>query len=293
MTGRAGESRGPIRIAIDAMGGENAPGVEVEGGLEAVRESGGAVEVVLVGREDLVAAELAGHDHDGLPVSVVNADEIIEMTDSPASAVRRKRGASIVVATELHKRREVDGLVGAGNTGAVVASTLLGLGMLPNVRRPAIASLFPTLKETAIVVDVGASIDSRPSDLLEFAAMGDVLSSCLFDRERPRVALMNIGEEPTKGSQLTRPTTAVAPSSRDTLESIKSLNTPPAQDRRRFKALPLRCKPKFRDGRKALATEERSSIGRLIRVMIRSMDIGSFCLPILNFTPSPTGISRR
>ena len=204
MTGRAGESRRPIRIAIDAMGGENAPGVEVEGGLAAARESGGAVEVVLVGREDLVEAELARHDLEGLPVSVVNADEIIEMADSPASAVRRKRGASIVVATELHKRREVDGLVGAGNTGAVVASSLLGLGMLPSVRRPAIASLFPTLKEPAILLDVGASIDSRPSDLLEFAAMGDVLSCCLFDYERPRVALMNIGEEPTKGSQLTQ-----------------------------------------------------------------------------------------
>jgi glycerol-3-phosphate acyltransferase PlsX len=186
------------------MGGENAPGVEVEGGLAAARESGGAVEVVLVGKEDLVEAELAKHDLEGLPVSVVNADEIIEMGDSPASAVRRKRGASIVVATELHKRREIDGLVSAGNTGAVVASSLLGLGMLPSVRRPAIASLFPTLKEPAIVVDVGASIDSRPSDLLEFAAMGDVLSRCLFDRERPRVALLNIGEEPTKGSQLTQ-----------------------------------------------------------------------------------------
>ena len=204
VTGRARESKGPIRIAIDAMGGENAPGVEVEGGLAAVRESGGAVEVVLVGRENLLEAELAKHDLEGLPISVVNADEIIEMTDSPASAVRRKRGASIVVATELHKRREVDGLVGAGNTGAVVAATLLGLGMLPSVRRPAIASLFPTLKEPAIVVDVGASIDSRPSDLLEFAAMGDVLARCLFDRERPKVALLNIGEEPTKGSQLTQ-----------------------------------------------------------------------------------------
>ncbi len=159
------------------MGSENAPGVEVEGGLAAVRESDGAIEVVLVGKEDLVRAELAGHDHEGLPISVVNADEIIEMTDSPASAVRRKRGASILVATELHKRGEVDGLVGAGNTGAVVASTLLGLGMLPNVRRPAIASVFPTIKEPAVVLDVGASIDSRPSDLLEFAAMGEVLAA--------------------------------------------------------------------------------------------------------------------
>lgn len=204
MAGRAGESKGPIRIAIDAMGSENAPGVEVEGGLAAVRESDGAVEVVLVGKEDLVRAELAGHDHEGLPVSVVNADEIIEMTDSPASAIRRKRGASILVATELHRQGKVDGLVGAGNTGAVVASTLLGLGMLPNVRRPAIASVFPTTREPAVVLDVGASIDSRPTDLLEFAAMGDVLAQCLLDRENPRVALMNIGEEPTKGSQLTQ-----------------------------------------------------------------------------------------
>ena len=162
MSGRTGESRGPIRIAIDAMGGEGAPGVEVEGGLAAARESGGAVEVVLVGKEDLVWEELAGHDHAGLPIEVVNADEIIEMGDSPASAVRRKRGASIVVATELHKRGEVDGLVSAGNTGAVVASSLLGLGMLPSVRRPAIASIFPTMREPSVLLDVGASIDSRP-----------------------------------------------------------------------------------------------------------------------------------
>jgi glycerol-3-phosphate acyltransferase PlsX len=203
VTGLTGEARGPIRIAIDAMGGENAPGVEVAGGIAAARDSGGAVEVVLVGKEDLVGEALAGQDHEGLSVSIVDAPETIEMGDSPASAVRRKRGASIVVATELQKRGEVDGLVSAGNTGAVVASSLLGLGMLPNVRRPAIASLFPTAAEPAIVVDVGASIDSRPADLLEFAAMGEVLSSHLLGRENPRVALLNIGEEPTKGSQLT------------------------------------------------------------------------------------------
>lgn len=202
VTGLARKTSGPIRIAIDAMGGEGSPGVEVEGGLAAVRESGGAVEVVLVGREEVVSAELAKHDHDGLPISVVNAPETIEMGESPASAVRRKRGASIVVATELHKSRDVDGIVSAGNTGAVVACSLLGLGMLPNVRRPAIASPFPTAQNPAIVLDVGASIDSRPSDLLEFAAMGDVLARHLLGCERPRVALMNIGEEPTKGSQL-------------------------------------------------------------------------------------------
>ena len=202
--GRAAESNGPIRVAVDAMGGENAPRSEVEGGLAAVREADGALEVVFVGREDIVGEELARHDHEGLPVSVVHAVEVITMTDTPASAIRRKRGASILVATELQKKGEVDGLVGAGNTGAVVASTLLGLGMLPCVRRPAIASLFPTANEPCVVLDVGASIDSKPSDLVEFAAMGDVFAHYVLGRERPRVALLNIGEEPTKGSQLTQ-----------------------------------------------------------------------------------------
>lgn len=194
----------PIRIAIDAMGGESAPGVEVAGGVEAAREAEGELEVVLVGREDVVGAELASHDCGDLPVTIVDAPESIQMSDAPASAIRRKRRASIVVATELQRRGEVDGLVSAGNTGAVVASTLLGLGMLPSVRRPAIASLFPTMKQPAVVLDVGASIDSRPSDLLAFAAMGDVFAHHVLGRERPRVALINIGEEPTKGSQLTQ-----------------------------------------------------------------------------------------
>jgi glycerol-3-phosphate acyltransferase PlsX len=186
------------------MGGENAPGVEVAGGVAAAREAEGRLGVVFVGREDAVGAELAKHDCTDLPVSIVDAPEIIEMTDAPASAIRRKRRSSIVVATELHRRGEVDGLVSAGNTGAVVASTLLGLGMLPSVRRPAIASLFPTVKDPAVVLDVGASIDSRPTDLVTFAAMGDVFAHLVLGRETPRVALMNIGEEPTKGSQLTQ-----------------------------------------------------------------------------------------
>ena len=184
------------------MGGDNAPGVEVEGALEAALEAGGAVEVVLVGRSESVAPELSARGRPDLPVSVVHADEVIEMGESPASAVRKKRGSSIVVATELHKRGEVDGIVSAGNTGAVVASSLLGLGMLPSVRRPAIASLFPTVKEPSVVLDVGASVDSKPSDLFEFAMMGDVFAHYVLGRDEPRVALMNIGEESSKGSDL-------------------------------------------------------------------------------------------
>jgi len=192
----------PARIAVDAMGSEHAPSVEVEGAVQAVSESDGAIEVVLVGQEQPVRAALEAAGATDLPVSVVNADEVIGMDESPASAVRRKRGSSIVVATGLHKRGDIDGIVSAGNTGAVVASTLFGLGMLPGVRRPAIASLFPTVQEPALVLDVGASVDCRPGDLLEFAMMGDAYARYVLGRERPRVALMNIGEEESKGSEL-------------------------------------------------------------------------------------------
>ena len=195
---------GSVRVAIDAMGGDNAPGVEVEGAIAAARESAGAIEIVLVGKRDLLEAEIAKHGGGDLPVSVVHADEAVAMGESAASAVRRKRNASIVVAADLHKRGLVHGLVSAGNTGAVVASALLGLGMLPNVRRPAIAGLFPTALEPAVVLDVGASVDCRPRDLLEFAMMGDAYADYVLARPHPRVALMNIGEESTKGSELTK-----------------------------------------------------------------------------------------
>jgi glycerol-3-phosphate acyltransferase PlsX len=191
-----------VRVAVDAMGGDNAPAVEVEGAVEAARGAGGALEVVLVGRRAAVEAELARHGASGLPVSIVDAPDAIAMEESPAAAVRRKRGASVVVAAELHKRGEVDGVVSAGNTGAFVAASLLALGKLPGVRRPAIASLFPTVKDPAIVLDVGASLDSRPADLLDFALMGDTYARHVLGRERPRVGLMNIGEEGSKGGEV-------------------------------------------------------------------------------------------
>ena len=194
----------PVRIAIEAMGGENAPGAEVEGAVAAVRQAGGSLEIVLVGQRKVLEEALARQGAGELPISVAHADEVITMHESPADAVRRKRGSSIVVAAGLHKSGAVDGLVSAGNTGAVVASTLLGLGMLPNVRRPAIASFFPALGEPAVVLDVGASVDCRPSDLLEFAVMGSAYVQVVLERERPRVALMNVGEEPSKGNEVTQ-----------------------------------------------------------------------------------------
>ncbi len=202
-SGGSGAGR-PVRIAIDAMGGENAPGAEVEGALEAVRESDGSLEIILVGREDVLGTELARHGAGELPVTIAPADEVITMHESPADAVRRKRGASIVVAAGLLRSGAVDGLVSAGNTGAVVASTLLGLGMLPGVRRPAIASFFPSLGDPVIVLDVGASVDCRASDLYEFAVMGSAYVRDVLGRPDPGVALLNVGEEPSKGNELTQ-----------------------------------------------------------------------------------------
>lgn len=194
----------PIRIVVDAMGGDNAPGVEVRGAIAAAREANGKTEVVLVGRRALLEAEITKCDTTGLPISIVDATDVITMHDTPAEAVRRKRGSSLVVATALHKKGDVDGLVSAGNTGAMVAASLLGLGMLQGVRRPAIASLYPTLKNPAIVLDVGASVDCRPSDLMEFAVMGVAYVRHVLGRDDPKVALVNVGEEPSKGNELTR-----------------------------------------------------------------------------------------
>ncbi len=194
----------PIRIAVDAMGGDNAPGVEVRGAIAAAGEANGRVEVVLVGRRDLLEAEIAKCDAVETPISVVDATDVITMHDTPAEAVRRKRGSSLVIATTLLKKGNVDGLVSAGNTGAVVAAGLLGLGMLRGVRRPAIASLYPTLRDPAIVLDVGASVDCRPSDLVEFAVMGVAYVRHVLGRDDPKVALVNVGEEPSKGNELTR-----------------------------------------------------------------------------------------
>jgi glycerol-3-phosphate acyltransferase PlsX len=186
------------------MGGDGAPAVEVEGAIGAARDAQGALEVVLVGMREPVEEELARQGGGDLPISVINADEVIEMAESPMNAVRRKRASSVAVAAELHKMGDVSGLVSAGNTGAVVASTLLRLGKLPRVRRPAIAAVFPTTEAPAVVLDVGASIDSRPRDLLDFAVMGETFARYMLGRADPRVALLNIGEESRKGSELTQ-----------------------------------------------------------------------------------------
>ncbi len=192
-----------ITIALDAMGGDQAPRTEVEGAILAARELG--VRVLLVGQQDAVKRELGRHSHSGLPLEVVHASEVISMTESPVMAFRKKKDSSIHVAARLVKNGEADGLVSAGNTGAVMATAHFILGTLPSVDRPALAAPFPTSRGgVSVMLDVGANVDSKAVHLEQFAIMGEIYYRVLFGTRRPKVGLLSIGEEEMKGNELTR-----------------------------------------------------------------------------------------
>jgi phosphate acyltransferase len=193
-----------VTIAVDAMGGDDAPKAEVEGAVRAARALG--VRVILVGKEDVVRAELARYDDwSDLSIEIRHASEVVTMDDSAAKAARQKKDSSLRIAARLVRDGSADGFVSAGNTGAAMATAKLVHGMLPGVDRPALAAAFPTLKGTpVIVVDVGANVDCTPNMLAQFAIMGDIYSRVIFRTERPRVGLLSIGEEEHKGNELTR-----------------------------------------------------------------------------------------
>jgi glycerol-3-phosphate acyltransferase PlsX len=195
-----------VTIAVDAMGGDDAPKAEVEGAIRAARSLG--IRVILVGKQDIVHAELSKHeDLADLPIEVHHASEHVTMEDSVAK-VRNKRDSSVRVAARLVRDGVADGFVSAGNTGAVMATSKLVQGMLPGVDRPALAAAFPTFKGTpVVVVDVGANVDCTPNMLAQFAIMGDIYSRVIFHTGRPRVGLLSIGEEEHKGNDLTRAAT--------------------------------------------------------------------------------------
>jgi len=190
-------------IALDAMGGDNAPHTIVEGTILAAKRKENTSQFILVGNEKTINQELAKHNVKGLSISIVHASEAIDMNESPAQALRKKKDSSISVATKLQKEGKVDALVSAGNTGAVMASCLLGLGRLKGVLRPAIATFVPTEKGVCILLDVGANVNSRPTNLLQFAVMGSIYAQYVFDRENPKVGLLSVGEESSKGDELT------------------------------------------------------------------------------------------
>ena len=194
-----------MKILVDAMGGDHSPSVEVEGALQAIRNGSQDLEIVLVGDETLLKNELAKHKALDQPrITVMHAAERIEMGEDPARQVRRKRDASIAVAARSLKDGGADGLVSAGNTGAVVASSLVYLGRLPGVKRPAIATTVPTPQGGAIILDVGANSDCTPQQLLQFGVMGEIYARKVLGRAEPKVGLLNIGEESIKGNEVVR-----------------------------------------------------------------------------------------
>lgn len=192
-----------MRIALDAMGSDRAPAVEVEGAVRALRELEGDFRLVLVGDEPAIEAELARFpDAPRHRIEIRHATERIGMGDSPAQAIRRKPDSSIVVGLTLHKQGEADAFISAGSTGATMAGSLFLLRPLAGVDRPAIGTVFPTAKGSTLMLDAGANVDTRPHHLVQFAHLGTIYAQDLMGIERPRVGLLNIGEEPEKGNEV-------------------------------------------------------------------------------------------
>ena len=193
-----------MKIVVDAMGGDHAPGVVIEGAVAAVREYN--AQVVLVGNEATIKSLLNKARYSGDNISIQHAEEVIGMDESAATSVRRKRNSSIVVGVNLVKEGKAAAFFSAGNTGAVVCAATLGLGMLPGIERPGIAIITPTLKGISIIIDVGANIDPKPTQLLQYGIMADAYSRIILNRSNPTVGLLNIGEEEAKGTDFIKET---------------------------------------------------------------------------------------
>ncbi len=193
-----------MKIVVDAMGGDHGPRVVVEGAVAAVKEYN--AEVILVGNEEQIKGILQKIGYAGSSITVCPAQEVIEMCDSAANAVRRKRNSSIVVGINLVKEGKAEAFFSAGNTGAVVCAATLGLGLLPGIERPGIAIVTPTLKGISLIIDVGANINSKPLHLLQYGIMGHAYSQNILNIPVPRVGLLNVGEEESKGTDFLKET---------------------------------------------------------------------------------------
>ncbi|RMF62127.1 MAG: phosphate acyltransferase PlsX [Calditrichaeota bacterium] len=192
-----------MKIAVDAMGGDYAPEAIVHGAVEAARFGKGEYEVVLVGDEAVVSTSLSRHFrvHE-LPIAVHPASEKIEMDESPTAALKSKPDSSINVAMDLHRRGEVDAVVSAGHTGAAMGAAFMKLGRIAGVKRPAIGSLVPHEHGVTLLIDVGANIECKAVHLQQFGVMGWIYMKNVYNIPEPRVALLNIGEEQSKGSSV-------------------------------------------------------------------------------------------
>ena len=195
----------PVRVAVDAMGGDHAPGEVVAGAVEAARRGG--VEIALVGDPEAVGPELAKHELRGLPVTTIPSQGVIGEDEQPARALRQKPRASILVSTSLIKKGHADASVTMGSTGAAMAAAALVLGVIEGIDRPALGGPIVGLAPHTVIIDVGTNVDCRPAQLLSFAVIGDVFARQFWDIESPRVALLSVGSESGKGNRQVRETT--------------------------------------------------------------------------------------
>ena len=190
-----------VRIAVDGMGGDYAPGVVVEGAVQAANDFFD-VEIVLVGQTDALKHELNRHKVLGGKLVIQEAPEVVGMGDSPVSALKKKKNSSIGVCVDLLKKREVQAVITAGNTGAAVAASTLHLGLLPGIKRPGIAISTPTLRGISIAMDVGANLNPSANELFQYALMASIYAQEIFKKKNPTVGLLNIGEEESKGTEV-------------------------------------------------------------------------------------------
>lgn len=190
------------RIAVDAMGGDQAPDAVVQGVAQAARHADRPLELVLFGPTKHVRPALeAIPDRDALPLRMEHAPDVITMAEAPATAVKRKRRSSIHLGLAAQNEGHVDAFISAGNTGAIMAASIFILGRIPGIERPSIVGFFPTLRGASVVLDIGTNVDCKPEHLVQFAQMGTIFSQHVLKREAPSVGLLNIGEEPGKGNE--------------------------------------------------------------------------------------------
>ena len=194
-----------MRIALDAFGSDNAPFPEVEGAILAIKEDI-CSKIFLVGDEVILANELKKFIYDTSRIEIVHAPDRITMNDHAAASVKGKQESSLVVAVRLYKEGIVDAVVSAGNTGAVMTASLFTYGRIKNISRPAIAITVPTLTSYVIILDAGANVDCTPENLVQFSKLGNLYAKFYFNITNPKVGLLNIGEESTKGNDLTKKT---------------------------------------------------------------------------------------
>lgn len=192
-----------MRLALDAFGSDNAPHPEIEGAILAIKEDL-CQEVILVGDEKIISAELSKYYYDPARIQIEHASQRIEMGDSAAASVRHKRDSSMVRAIALQKEGKADVSISAGNTGAMMSASLITLGRMKNVQRPAIAGVFPTQRGHEIILDIGANVDCNAQHLMQFAVMGSKYYEYFFKEPNPRVSLLNIGEESAKGNSMSK-----------------------------------------------------------------------------------------